>query len=121
MKKSILSLLTLITALALLGCDHSMNNIEPPAGSQISITSPSEDAIVDGNVVIAVDVSGLSKVTKLELFMNGSLAQARTSPPWQFDWNTSALPANSFYTLTTKAYTYGAGYSTSQPVTVRTK
>ncbi len=121
MKSAIIFLTAAVSAFALLGCDHSTNNQEPPAGSQVTITSPSDDAIVEGSVVISVDVSALSKVTKLELYMNGELAQARTAPPWQFDWNTSTLPANAFFTLTTKAHSYGSGYSTSQPVTVRTK
>lgn len=121
MKKTIFFLFTAVASLAFLGCNHATNNMEPPAGTHIRITSPSDGAIVDGNVVISVDVSALSKVTKVELYMNGSLTQARTAPPWQFDWNTSPLPANSFYTLTTKAYSYGAGFSTSQPVTVRKK
>jgi hypothetical protein len=113
--------LTVICVLALVGCDHSTNNLEPPLSGQLRIISPSTDSIVDGNVVITVDVSTLPEVKKIELYLNGELSQTRTAPPWQFEWNTSGLQSNTVITLTTKAYLYNSGYTMSQPVAVRTK
>ena len=119
MKKSLSSFALLIVALTLVGCDHSTNNQIPPEGAELAIVNPTEDAVVNGTVKVSVDASALDKVTKVELFVNGQLAQARTAPPWQFDWNTTSLTPNSFHTLQSKAYGLSQNYSVSQAITVR--
>lgn len=119
MMKRTFSVIMLLTALALIGCDHSTNTQVPPPGSELEIVNPRNDSIIDGVVSISVDASAIDKVVKVEFYINGQLSNVRSTPPWQFDWNTSTLSSNTFCTIQAKAFTLGSGYSVSQAVTVR--
>ncbi len=121
MKKLVLCMALALTAFAIIGCNHSTNSQEPPAGSELSITSPVNDAVVDGVVTVSVNASSLDRVSRVELYINGQLSQARTAPPWSFEWNTSSLPQNSFHTLNTKAYNLSSRFSVSQTILVRVR
>jgi hypothetical protein len=108
-----------LAAFAIVGCDHSTNNLTPPPGSELTITSPADDSVVSGIVTVSVNTSALDRVSRVELYINGEIAQAKTAPPWQFEWNTSNLPRNSFHSLYTKGYNFSSKYSVSQTILVR--
>lgn len=119
--KRTFSAIILLTALGLLGCDHSTNTQVPPPGSELEIVNPRNDSVIDGLVSVNIDASAIDKVVKIEFYVNGQLSGVRSTPPWQFDWNTSTLASNTFCTIQAKAVTLGSGYSVSQAVTVRIK
>jgi len=84
-----------------------------------SITNPVAGATVSGNVSVSVSASDNVGVTKVELYVDGTLSNSDTTSPYTFTWNT-ATASNGSHTLSTKAYDAlnNAGTSTSVTVTV---
>ena len=117
--KTTFTLILLLTALGLIGCDHSTNTQVAPPGSELEIVNPKNDSVIDGVVSVSVDASAIDKVVKVEFYVNGQLSGVRSAPPWQFDWNTSTFSSNSFCTIHAKAFGMSSGYAVSQSVTVR--
>ncbi|MHB1343346.1 MAG: Ig-like domain-containing protein [Thermoleophilia bacterium] len=85
---------------------------------QVAITAPAVNASVSGAVTIAVQASDNVAVTKVEMYVNGSLAATDASAPYSFNWNTLAS-SNGVYLL--RAVAYDAAGNTNEhqvPVTV---
>jgi subtilisin family serine protease len=83
-----------------LAADVSPGDTEPPT---VSITSPGVGSTLSGLVdvnVLAQDAFGVSRV---ELFVNGSLAGTDTTPPYEFTWD-SAVVANGSVSLFARAF-----------------
>lgn len=68
-----------------------------------SISSPATGSTVSGNVTINVAASDNVAVSKVELYLNGSIFGVVGSAPYTLSWNTANNP-NATYTLTAKAY-----------------
>lgn len=60
--------------------------------AQVAITSPANEAIVQGDVDIAVSAS--SDIVRIELLADGNVVATDNTPPFAFSWNThaNALP-----------------------------
>jgi M6 family metalloprotease-like protein len=82
-----------------------------------SITSPSEGATVSGTTTVSATASDDTGVTRVEFYVNGSLAASDTSAPYSFSWDTTAV-ANGTYALTSKAFDGAGNNSTSAAVSV---
>ena len=82
----------------------------------VAITSPVSGTTVSGITSINVSASDNVGVTKVELYINGSLVSTSTSATLTFSWNTT-LAINGSYTLLAKAYD-AAGNSSSSARTV---
>lgn len=84
-----------------------------------SITTPSAGSTVTGNATVSVSANDNVGVSKVELFINGSLWATDTSAPYDIAWD-SGLTANGSTTL--QAYAWDAagnrGQSASVSVTV---
>jgi Bacterial Ig domain len=72
------------------------------ASSTVSITSPSNGAVVSGQVTVVAAVG--SGVWWAELYIDGQ--PGPESPPYSFSWN-SATVANGSHTLEVAAFAYG--------------
>uniref|UniRef100_A0A6S6M1H7 Fibronectin type-III domain-containing protein n=1 Tax=Citrifermentans bremense TaxID=60035 RepID=A0A6S6M1H7_9BACT len=68
-----------------------------------SISSPATGSTVSGNVTINVAASDNVAVSKVEMYLNGSIFGVVGSAPYTLTWNTANSP-NATYTLTAKAY-----------------
>jgi hypothetical protein len=68
-----------------------------------SISSPATGSTVSGNVTINVAASDNVAVSKVEMYLNGSIVGVVGSAPYTLAWNTANSP-NATYTLTAKAY-----------------
>jgi subtilisin family serine protease len=90
------------------------NDYTPPA---VAITSPANGASVEGLVSIQADATDSRGVTRVELFLNGTLLVSDTSPPYSAVWD-SSVEANGSYILTAKAYDLENNVGTSAAVTV---
>ncbi len=111
------------TALALLtlgGCDHATNNQEPPDGSDFAIESPRSQTLVEGSVTITVRAASITP-SRVDFYVNGNLIGTRTEQPWQYVWNSSDAPPNSYHTLKARAYSSNNSYKTTQDVIVKVK
>ena len=85
----------------------------------VSITSPSSGASVKGSVPVTISASDNVGVTKVEVLINGTVADAMTTAPYTYTWNTSS-EANASYSLEAKAFDAAGngGTSTTMSVTV---
>ena len=79
----------------------------------VSITSPSTGSTVSGQTTVSVAASDNVSVSKVELFINGSLWATATSAPYDFTWDTS-LTANGTATLQAYAWDSAGNQTQSQ-------
>ena len=82
-----------------------------------SITSPVNGATVSGTITVSATASDNVGVTRVELFVDGSLAGTDTSSPYSFSWNTTGVP-NGSHSLQTRAYDAAGNVGSSAVVTV---
>lgn len=59
---------------------------------QVSFSSPAANATLTGTVGITVQASDNVAVTRVDVYVNGSLAISDTSAPYSFNWNTTTSP-----------------------------
>jgi hypothetical protein len=83
----------------------------------VTITSPSSGATVSGTTTVQVSAVSAITVTKVELYVDGTLLSTDYSSPWSFDWNTQQVGAGS-HNLQAKAYDAVGHVGTSSSVTV---
>ncbi|ATB44312.1 hypothetical protein CYFUS_009799 [Cystobacter fuscus] len=83
----------------------------------VSITSPSAGTTVRGNVTVQASATDDSQVSRVELYVDGSLIGSSSSSPYAISWNPSAV-ADGDHTLTAKAYDAVGLTGTSVGVTV---
>jgi len=82
-----------------------------------SITSPANGATVSGTVTVSASASDNVGVSRVELFVDGSLHSTDTSSPYSFSWNTTAV-ANGGHSLQTRAYDAAGNVGSSSTVSV---
>ena len=101
----------------------SLFGAAPPPGDTTppttSITSPASGATVSGSVTVSASASDNVGVSRVELFVDGSLAGSDTSSPYAIAWNTTTA-SNGSHSLQTRAYDAAGnvGSSTAVGVTV---
>lgn len=82
-----------------------------------SVTSPASSDTVSGSVSVSVAAADNVGVSKVELYVNGTLSGTSTASPYSFTWDTTAL-ADGTATLTSVAYDAAGNKSTSAAVSV---
>ncbi|MBJ6727573.1 DUF4082 domain-containing protein [Geomesophilobacter sediminis] len=83
----------------------------------VSITAPANGATATGTMSVTANATDNIGVTKVEFYVNGTLAATDTATPYLYSWNTSNLAAGT-YTLTAKAYDAAGNVGTSSAVSV---
>jgi subtilisin family serine protease len=68
-----------------------------------SIASPANGATVSGTTTVSATASDNVGVSRVELYVDGSLAGTDTTSPYSFSWNTTTV-ANGSHTLQTRAF-----------------
>lgn len=109
-----------LVILTMLGCDHSTNSQDPPAASEFAIERPQPHSVVEGSVTISIRAASIDP-TLVEFYVDGDLVGTSTERPWQFIWNASSLPSNSYHTIKARAFNSNNSYKISQEVIVRVK
>jgi len=94
-----------------------VNNVQDLTAPVISITSPKDNSKVTNNVSIMVNAYDNVAVTKVELYVDGSLQAASTSAPFTTKWNTTKA-AKGIHTFSCKAYDAAGNVGVSQVVSV---
>ena len=84
-----------------------------------SITSPANGATVSGTTTVSANASDNVGVSRVELYVDGSLAGTDTTSPYSFAWNTTTV-ANGSHSLQTRAFDAAgnSGSSSTLGVTV---
>ena len=78
----------------------------PPADTEsptVQLVAPLNGATVTGTVSIEINATDNVGVTRVELYVNGSLGATTTSSPYRFNWNTAGVIPGS-YSLQARAY-----------------
>ncbi|WP_091756959.1 Ig-like domain-containing protein [Pedococcus cremeus] len=82
-----------------------------------SITSPADNATVSGQLTVDVSASDDVGISKVELYVDGTLTSTRTASPYTFTVDTTRL-TNAAHQLTAKAYDAAGNVGTSAAVSV---
>jgi hypothetical protein len=85
----------------------------------VSISSPTAGSTVSGTVTITAAASDNVGVTKVEIYVDGTLRTTDTTSPYTWSWDTTTF-ANSSHTIMAKAYdaANNIGQSSNVSVTV---
>jgi len=86
----------------------------PPS---VSITSPAPSSTISRVITVSVSAMDDTSVSKVELFVDGSLKAIQTTSPYTFSLDTTTL-ANGAHTLSAKAYDPAGNVGAAVPVTV---
>ncbi|MGM0568693.1 MAG: Ig-like domain-containing protein, partial [Elusimicrobiota bacterium] len=79
----------------------------------VSVTSPSDEEVVSGNVEIQADAQAKTEIEKVEFFINDSLYWTDTSAPYYYPWDTTAESTGA-YTIMAKAHDTDSRVSSHQ-------
>ena len=82
-----------------------------------SITAPANGATVSGTTTVSANASDNVGVSRVELYVDGSLAGTDTTSPYSFAWNTTAV-ANGSHSLQTRAFDAAGNAGSSAVVNV---
>jgi hypothetical protein len=107
----LLAALFSIFILAVIGCKTSPPSAPADTAPTVSITSPVQNEVCRMVDTIFVSANDDKAVTKVELYINGSLSGTDESAPYRFIWDTEDWNDGD-YTLQAKAYD-AAGHSTT--------
>ncbi|WP_298439881.1 Ig-like domain-containing protein [Geobacter sp.] len=78
-----------------------------------NITSPANGSTVSGTTTVSIAATDNIGVSKVELYLNGTLFATYGSAPFNISWDTTKY-ANGPYTLTAKAYDASGNVSSAQ-------
>lgn len=121
MKRTIRSLAVLMmTTVTILSCNHATNDQEAPSSSEFAIVQPSPESLVEGTVIITVNLKSIVPTT-IEFYADGKLIGTNTAPPWQLAWDVTRLPPQTLHTLRARAYNANKAYKTTPEVVVKIK
>ncbi len=84
----------------------------------ISLTSPADNSMPTGQLIITSSASDNVGVTKVELWINGTLSASSTVAPYSFAWDLTQAYTGT-YKLQTKAYDAAGNVGVSQVVTIK--
>jgi hypothetical protein len=82
------------------------------------VAAPTSGDTLSGTAPVSVAASDNVAVTRVELYLGGTLLATMSATPFTFNWNTTQI-ANSSYTLTAKAYDAAGNSSQSGAVPVK--
>ncbi|MBT1071818.1 DUF4082 domain-containing protein [Pelotalea chapellei] len=109
-----------VTAYNTAGTESSYSNIVSVAegvAPTVAITAPAAGSTATGTMSVTATATDNVGVSKVEFYVNGSLALTDTTTPYVYSWNTTAL-ANGSYTLMAKAYDAAGNVGQSANVVV---
>jgi hypothetical protein len=95
------------------------NVVAPPPDTTkptVSIASPITGKVV-GTVTVSANAADNVGVTRVDFYVNGTLASSDSASPYQYSWNTAAI-ANGSATLYAKAFDAAGNSAQSAAVTV---
>ena len=97
----------------------AVNTVPEPdvTAPSVSISSPAGGSTVTGSVTVSVSATDNTGVSKVELYVNGTLYASDTTGPYNFSWDTANLYTG-YYELEAFAYDSSGNKGQSSRVTV---
>jgi subtilisin family serine protease len=87
------------------------------AAPSVSMTAPAAGAVLSGTTGISVSATDNVGVTRVDLYIDGSLAGSLTAPPYQWTWNT-AQASDGSHIISAKAYDGAGNMGVAEAVSV---
>jgi len=94
-----------------------VNNVADTTAPVVSIASPTGGSSVSGTVNVSINATDNVAVSKVELYVNGTIYGVVGTSPYNIPWNTSSY-AKGTYTLLVKAYDAAGNVAQSGAVSV---
>lgn len=91
-------------------------DLTPPISS---ITTPINNSTVSGTVSMSATTTDVSGISKVELYVDGSLLSTDTTAPYTSSWNTTSYIHNSNHTIFAKSYDSAGNIGTSATISVK--
>jgi subtilisin family serine protease len=98
----------------------ALGGVTPPPDTvapTVSISSPTAGSTVSGQITVSGSASDNVGVTKVELYLDGSIYATAAVTPYSFYWDTTTA-TNGSHTLSAKAYDAANNIGTSATITV---
>ena len=94
---------------------HTPTDLQPPT---VTITSPANGTHVTGTIAVTANATDNVSVSKVELFVDGTLIGTDTTAPYSISWNADSVPSGN-HVLLVKAHDPTDNIGTAQ-ITVNT-
>jgi len=91
------------------------DDTEPPS---VSITSPTADAEIAGEITIEMTASDDNQVDSVQVMVDGNRIGVVTSSPFNFTWQSIAVADSMTHDISAKAFDSAENSATSDPVSV---
>ncbi len=101
-----------------LSCKKDDPTSPAPTPPSVTITSPLNNSTVVDSVTITTDIENIQSIEKVEFYLDETLANTRSSPPWTFHWSVQSLSIASIHTIVVKAYDQSSAITSSKSIVV---
>jgi hypothetical protein len=106
-------ILLMLPLLFWLGCEDEKEDTTPPT---VSISSPVSGQTVSEIVTITVTAQDNEAISKVEFFIDNSLAYTDSESPYEYEWNTITYENGSEHTVKVISYDTSDNSTESQPI-----
>jgi hypothetical protein len=103
----------ILIAIHLFGCEDEQSDTTPPT---VSISSPVSGQTIFEIVTISVTTQDNEGIDRVQFFVDDSLRSTDTSPPYEYDWNTTLYENGSEHVISAISYDTSDNYTESQPI-----
>ncbi len=113
--------LILLFTVTIFSCNDSEDPMSPDNDTEapsVSISSPSADAEVSGEVTIEISASDNNQVDSVQVLVDGSRVGVVTSSPYNFTWQSITFADSMEHELSARAFDSAENSATSDPVSV---
>ena len=93
-------------------CEEEVDSTPPT----VSISSPVSGQTVSEIVTISVTTNDNDEISKVEFFIDNSLAFTDSESPYEYDWNTTTYETGSEHTVKVISYDASDNSTESQPI-----
>ena len=105
-------LLIVLPLLFWIGCEEEVDTTPPT----VSISSPVSGQTVSEIVTISVTTNDNDEISKVEFFIDNSLAFTDSESPYEYEWNTTTFENGSEHTVKVISYDASDNSTESQPI-----
>jgi len=105
-------ILLMLPLLFWIGCEEEVDSTPPT----VSISSPVSGQTVSEIVTITVTAQDNEAISKVEFFIDNSLAYTDSESPYEYEWNTTTYENGSEHTVKVISYDTSDNSTESQPI-----
>lgn len=103
----------ILIAIYLIGCEDEQSDTTPPT---VSISSPVSGQTIFEIVTISVTTQDNEGIDRVQFFVDDSLRSTDTSPPYEYNWNTTLYENGSEHVISATSFDTSDNFTESQPI-----